>query len=148
MRAATDPALPNNVTALRALVIDLQQRLKSRDGALQAREAEVQPGQHELVYLRSRIEKLKLELARLRRMQFGRSSKQLPSRIEQFELTIEEFETRAAKSTPVAPPPVQLRKPVRKPLPAHLPRETDAADFWVILCAHRTSSIVGHETES
>ncbi len=131
MRAATDPALPNNVTALRALVIDLQQRLKSRDGALQAREAEVQPGQHELVYLRSRIEKLKLELARLRRMQFGRSSKQLSSRIEQFELTIEEFETRAAKSTPVAPPPVQLRKP----LPAHLPRETDAADFWVILCA-------------
>ena len=75
MRAATSRALPNNVAALRSLVIDLQSRLQSRDDALQAREAQLHAGQQELVYLRTWIERLKLELARLRRMQFGRSSR-------------------------------------------------------------------------
>src|SRR6266403_154733 len=116
MRAATSKALPNNVAALRTLVIDLQARLQSRDDALHA-------GQQELVYLRTWIERLKLELARLRRMQFGRSSEQLSERIEQLELIVEEFEASAAQTTPVAPR-TPARKPVRKPLPAHLPRET------------------------
>src|SRR6266403_2068035 len=116
MRAATSKALPNNVAALRTLVIDLQARLQSRDDALHA-------GQQELVYLRTWIERLKLELARLRRMQFGRSSEQLSERIEQLELIVEEFEASAAQTTPVAPR-TPARKPVRKPLPVHLPRET------------------------
>ena len=74
MRAATNRrALPNNVAALRTLVFDLQARLQSRDDALQAREAQLQAGQQELVYLRTWIERVKLELARLRRMQFGRA---------------------------------------------------------------------------
>ena len=125
MRAATFKALPNNVVALRTLVIDLQTRLQSRDDALQAREAQLQAGQQELVYLRTWIERLKLELARLRRMQFGRSSEQLSARIEQLELIVEEFEASAAQQTPAATAPRSpARKPVRKPLPAHLPRET------------------------
>ena len=123
MRAARSRALPNKVTALRSLVIDLQARLQSRDDALQARDAQLQAGQQELVYLRTWIERLKLELARLRRMQFGRSSEQLSERIEQLELLVEEFEASAAQKT-MAAPPTPARKPVRKPLPAHLPRET------------------------
>ncbi len=123
MPAATPRSLPNNVAALRSLVIDLQSRLQSRDDALQAREAQLQAGQQELVYLRTWIERLKLELARLRRMQFGRSSEQLSARIEQLELIVEEFEASAAQKT-MAAPRTAARKPVRKPLPAHLPRET------------------------
>ena len=125
MHAATFKALPNNVAALRALVIDLQARLQNRDDVLQAREAQLQAGQQELVYLRTWIERLKLELARLRRMQFGRSSEQLSARIEQLELIVEEFEASAAQQAPAAgSPPTPARKPVRKPLPEHLPRET------------------------
>jgi transposase len=125
MHAGTSEALPNNVAALRTLVIDLQARLQNRDDALQAREAQLQAGQQELVYLRTWIERLKLELARLRRMQFGRSSEQLCARIEQLELIVEEFEASAAQQAPAAvSPPTPTRKPVRKPLPEHLPRET------------------------
>ena len=123
MRAVTHSALPDDVDALRALVIDLQARVQSRDDALQARDAQLQAGQQELVYLRTWIERLKLELARLRRMQFARSSEKLSERIEQLELIVEEFEASAAQKVTAAPR-TPARKPVRKPLPAHLPRES------------------------
>lgn len=93
--------LPDDVEALRALVIASRAAVKH----------------HQLT-----IEKLQLQIARLRRMQFGRSSEKLSEQIEQLELLIEELETpapamiTAAVSTPVA-------RPVRKPLPEHLPRE-------------------------
>jgi transposase len=122
MRAATDD-LPDDVDALRTLVIDLHTRLQSRDHALQAREAQLQAGQQELVYLRTWIEKLKLELARLRRMQFGRSSEQLSARIEQLELIVDELEISVSQPT-LASRSTATRKPVRKPLPEHLPRES------------------------
>lgn len=122
MRAATHSALPDDVEALRAFVIDLHTRLQSRDDALQSREAQLQAGQQELVYLRTSIEKLKLELARLRRLQFGRSSEQLCERIEQLELIVDELEISAAQSRPVSKS-MPARKPARKPLPEHLPRE-------------------------
>lgn len=41
----------------------------------------------------ARIDKLKLQLARLKRMQFGRSSEKLDQQIEQLELLTEELET-------------------------------------------------------
>lgn len=123
MRAAIRRTLPNNVAGLRTLVIDLQARLQSRDDALQAREAQLQAGQQELVYLRTWIEKLKLELARLRRLQFGRSSEQLSARIEQLELIVDELEISVAQPTPVSRS-APTRKPIRKPLPQHLPRES------------------------
>ena len=123
MRAVTHSALPDDVDALRALVLDLHARLQSRDDALQAREAQLQAGQQELVYLRTWIERLKLELARLRRMQFGRSSEKLSARIEQLELIVEDFEASVAQKAAAAPR-TPARKPVRKPLPEHLPRES------------------------
>jgi transposase len=123
MRAAIRRTLPNNVAALRMLVIDLQAQLRNRNDVLQARDAQLQAGQQELVYLRTWIEKLKLELARLRRMQFGRSSEQLSERIEQLELLVGELEISAAEPIPVSRL-TPIRKPVRKPLPQHLPRES------------------------
>src|SRR5665213_1394404 len=125
MRAATHNALPDDVDALRALVIDLHTRLQSRDDALAARAAQLEAGQQELLQLRTWIDKLKLEIARLKRMQFGRSSEKLCERIAQLELLVEDAETSAAQPiSATAVPPIRVRKPVRKPLPAHLPRET------------------------
>jgi len=124
MHAATPEALPKNVAVLHALVVELRGQLQARDQVVHARETELRAGQQELVYLRSWIDKLTLELARLRRMQFGRSSEQLDARIEQLELMVEELQASAAPAPTVAAPATNWRKPVRKPLPAHLPRET------------------------
>jgi chromosome segregation ATPase len=73
------------------------------------------------------IEKLKVQLARLRRMQFGQSSKRLTREIEQLELRLEESETVEAEATSasadagVPPPAREKRKPKRLPLLDHLP---------------------------
>jgi transposase len=124
MRAANTNGLPKNVSALRALVVELQGQVRERDQVLHARETEQRADKQELVYLRSWIDKLKLELARLRRMQFGRSSEQLSTRIEQLELLVGDLETRTTPVADAKAPVMPLRKPTRKPLPAHLPRET------------------------
>jgi transposase len=88
--------------------------------------------QHEqLVSHRSEIEHLKLLLAKLRRMQFGRKSEKLERQIEQLELKLEELES--AKAAPgseflshfstQASRLTASAKPARQPLPEHLPRE-------------------------
>jgi transposase len=78
------------------------------------------------------IEHLKLLIAKLRRLQFGRKSERLYQQIEQLELRLEDLEASQAESlvpgkdhlaseaAAVTPP----RRPARKPLPAHLPRKT------------------------
>jgi transposase len=86
--------------------------------------------QEQLASRDTEIEHLKLLIAKLRRMQFGRSSEKLDRQIEQLELRLEELQTSKAESaaatvTPrpsVAEPPVNV--PARRTLPAHLPRET------------------------
>ncbi|TDH59107.1 IS66 family transposase [Dankookia rubra] len=77
---------------------------------------------------RALIERLRLQLARLRRMQFGRSSERLSREADQLELALEELETEAPTSAPVEDPAdaaarPERRKPARRPLPEHLPRE-------------------------
>jgi transposase len=70
------------------------------------------------------IEQLKLQLSRLRRMQFGRSSERIDEQIAQLELTLEDLEVReAAVPTAVAAVLPAKTRPVRRPLPAGLPRE-------------------------
>jgi transposase len=70
------------------------------------------------------IERLKLEIARLRRERFGPSSER-SARIDQLELTLEDLEEAAAEivaSAPVAVETFERRRPARRPLPDHLPR--------------------------
>jgi transposase len=97
--------LPTDIESLQRLVIEQRAALLSRD---------------------VEIEKLKIELARLRRMQFGRSSEKLDQTIAQLELTLEELE--ASESELLAPavsmPTVEKPKPARRALPESLPRET------------------------
>lgn len=79
------------------------------------------------------IEKLKAQLAVLRRARFGRSSGKLDGQVEQLELTIGDLEEgeaeNAARAAATAGPsspgrPRERGACGRKPLPAHLPRET------------------------
>jgi len=96
--------LPDDVEILKQIVLEQRARLLSN---------------------KLQIEQLKLELSKLRRMQFGRSSEQLDAKIAQLELTLEELETREAALSPavIAALPERV-KPVRRPLPENLSRET------------------------
>lgn len=104
VRAPSD--LPNDIDSLKQLILEQRAALLSRQ---------------------LEIDKLKLQLARLRRMHFGRSSEQLDQHIAQLELSLEELEASEAvlaavgapKSTSAAP----KQQPIRRPLPEHLARE-------------------------
>jgi transposase len=72
------------------------------------------------------IEHLKLLIAKLQRQQFGRKSERVERQIEQLEQRLEDLETSRAERLSAEKPEAATapRRPVRKPLPAHLPRET------------------------
>jgi transposase len=111
--------LPADMVSLRAFALACQSELKVAELSVQYKALE--------------IEKLKLQIAKLRRMQFGRSSERISRQIEQLELRLEELEAGEAEvvakaeaeadtAEPVAP--IRERtKPKRKPLPDHLPRQ-------------------------
>jgi len=107
--------LPSDPEALRAFALACQAELKAAELSVQLRTLE--------------IEKLKFQIAKLRRTQFGRSSERITRQIEQLELQLEELETGEAEEIAKAdaesrPAPMHERaKPKRKPLPEHLPRQ-------------------------
>jgi transposase len=110
--------LPDDPDALRAFAIACQAELKAAELSVQLRTLE--------------IEKLKAQIAKLRRMHFGRSSERLNRKIDQLELRLEELESGAAEDDAKTESatesedrlPDRLRnRPKRKPLPDHLPRE-------------------------
>lgn len=77
------------------------------------------------------IEKLRLQIAGLRRTKFGSSSEAIDSIVDQMELTLEDLITEQAAILQGQPDADQAvteaevkQKPVRKPLPEHLPRDT------------------------
>lgn len=103
-----------DTAALKALI-------RSKDEQLSAHAAE--------------IERLKLMIARLQRMQFGRKSEKVEREIQQLELQLGDLEETAAENRqraegtlPAAVATVfasATRKPARGPLPEHLPRQTE-----------------------
>ena len=102
--------LPDDIAALKQIIADL-----TRDA----------------VVAQAEIAKLKFQLARYRRAEFGRSSEKLARDIAQLELAIETVETDQAERLAAKPPAVaalveaaaEAHKPARRPLPEHLPRE-------------------------
>ena len=89
--------------------------------------------QQQLLQRESEIATLKLLLSQLRRMQFGRKSEKLERQIEQLELRLEDLQqaqaaeqktSSAASPSPESYPSMGTTKPARRPLPEHLPRET------------------------
>jgi len=119
--------LPDDIDTLRRIVIEQRARLFS-DKLL--------------------IERLRLELAKLKRVQFGRSSERLDERIAQLELTIEDIEVREASIPPaVAAVLPERARAVRRPLPQSLPRETltHASDPRCPACAAEMG-LLGEDT--
>jgi hypothetical protein len=118
----TSADLPLDPEALRTFALACQAELAATSAELTAAKLAVQ-----LTTLE--IEKLKYQIAKLRRMQFGRSSERIACQIEQLELKLEELETGEAEDAVKAeaengPVPQRERaKPKRKKLPDHLPRQ-------------------------
>lgn len=85
----------------------------------------------DVVAAQAEIAKLRFQLARYRRAEFGRSSEKLARDAEQLELAIETLEADQAERLAAASPVVaaaieattEAQKPARRPLPEHLPRE-------------------------
>jgi transposase len=106
----TPDSLPDDLTALKRIIATMAQ------DALTAQ---------------AEIARLKFQLARYRRAEFGRSSEKLAREFEQLELALEALETDQAERLAMASPTVaaavetavEARKPARRPLPEHLPRE-------------------------
>jgi transposase len=109
MAATTLPDLNGlDREALKALLVATHERLLSRE---------------------SEIEHLKLLIAQLRRMHFGRRSEKVQRQIEQLELRLEDLEAKQAASqaqreSSASANLAQPSRPTRRPLPDHLPRET------------------------
>lgn len=110
--------------ALKALIVAQHEQILSKDEQLLSKDEQLASRDEE-------IERLKLLIAKLRRMQFGRKSEKLDWQIEQLELKLDELvasRTQQAAASPVSPLAAsavnQERKRGRYRLPAHLPRET------------------------
>ena len=112
-----DDSLPDDMTTLKAM-------LRAERTARLAAEADAQA--QTLL-----IEKLKLTIRKLRHEQFGQSSER-GALLDQLELQLTDLEENAAQAETaaqmaaadkIAVAPFARRKPARRPLPEHLPRE-------------------------
>ncbi len=104
--------------------------------ALAAERAARQQAEARAVGAEAMIKHLRLTIAKLRRDRFGHSSERHQKLIDQLELQLEDLETTSAEDDAAAEIAAAKagsndtvvsgfirRKPVRGPLPAHLPRE-------------------------
>ncbi|MCK4154192.1 IS66 family transposase [Ralstonia pseudosolanacearum] len=114
----TADAYPDDIEVLKALLLERDARIGHLEDVVESHKAANATAKAE-------IEHLKLLIAKLRRMQFGRSSEKLDHQIEQLELRLEELEAdegAAPIEVPKTPRTAPEQAP-RKPLPEHLPRE-------------------------
>jgi transposase len=124
----TADSLPDDVATLKAMVIAAQ---KARlEAEAKARNAEAELRARELL-----IEQMKFAIAKLRHERFGQSSEHRAV-LEQLELSLAEMEedasqaeaaariaVSAAASANIKVTAFERRRPARRPLPEHLPRE-------------------------
>lgn len=137
--SATNLELPSDPDELRAFAKAMKERLATSEQALaQERKAhdatrdELGAARNAIKLTTLQIEKLKAQLAKLRRMKFGQSSERLTQLADQLELTLEDVEAQQAHAECVVrgqvdrdevEPGKPRRKPKRAPLPDHLPRD-------------------------
>jgi transposase len=109
--------LPTDPVLLRKMLLELADILERERVELKTAKATVQAQT-------LRIEKLEHRLARLLRVQFGRSSEKMD--MAQLRLMFDEVETPppANDDSPPAAPRLERKGGSRAPLPAHLPRQT------------------------
>jgi transposase len=124
MEAAVLP-LPDDVKALKALLVSMTRRATQAEAELANAQARASSDQ-------ALITHLKLQIAKLNRERFGPHAERSRRLLDQLELQLEELEASAseddlaaemaaAKTTNIAA--FERKRPIRKPFPEHLPRE-------------------------
>jgi len=142
--------LPNDVAALKQLLMAMATELDAKD-------AELAAAKNGLMLTQLTIEKLKAQLAKLRREKFGATSEKIERAIEQLELALEEAQAARAEATAAAPEPevppasgsaadttpAATRK--RRQLPSELPRRdvVHAPDTVCRACGGTNLRVVG-----
>ena len=118
-------SVPNDPLQLQILLRETLQEL-TQEAALRATaESTIELLEQQLRNRDQELQLLRLQLAKLKRLQFGRSSEKLDQQIHQLELRLEELESdQKIEAQVIQPAATPVRKPVRKPLPEHLPRDT------------------------
>jgi transposase len=107
-------ALPEDITLLHQLVRELLERLEASG---------------------EELARLKQQLAALKRVQFGRKSEPVsPDQLALWAEGLEESRAPAPARTVELGTPARRERPVRKPLPAHLPREEELHDLDACTC--------------
>lgn len=118
-------SLPNDVEALKALVAAMARKADEAEAKL----ANALAHQSAIEAL---IAHLKLQIAKLKREQYGPSAERSRRLLDQMELQLEELEADAAEDDLIAEQAAaktttvtafERKRPARKPFPDHLPRE-------------------------
>ena len=122
-----DDSLPTDLASAHALIIAQRQALSAAEMRATVVESEAQ-------YRALLIEKLKFTIRKLRHERFGQASER-GALLDQFELQLADLEADAAQaeaaaqmaaaatSEKITVASVERRRPARRPLPEHLPRE-------------------------
>src|SRR5579863_465672 len=121
-------ALPDlstlDAAALREMVLRQQEQISFRVQEVECLEQQVSAHGAE-------IERLRMIIARLQRLQFGRKSEKIQRQLDQLELQLEDLEARTAEEQQqaeqtrpeAASPASTFARKARRALPEHLPRE-------------------------
>ena len=120
-----DDSLPTDLASAHALIIAQREALSAAQARVTAAESDTQ-------YRALLIEKLKYTIRKLRHERFGQSSER-GALLDQLELQLADLEENAAQAEAAArmaaaaekitAPSFERRRPARRPLPEHLPRE-------------------------
>jgi len=114
---ATTPSLPDDIVALKALLLQ-------RDGELQSLRQTVSTLELALSVRTLEIEQLTLQIAKLKRMVFGRKSEKIDQKLEQLETRLEDLIAEEGAAEQTAEAQAQPRqKSIHKPFPESLARE-------------------------
>ncbi len=118
-------------------IAELKRRLLATAAELSKKDAELAAAKNGLLVTQLTIEKLKAQIAKLKREKFGSSSERIERAIEQLELALEEAETAKAEAIAAQPPQpepdaanadaqsaegLKPQKKKRRQLPPELPR--------------------------
>jgi transposase len=123
--------LPDDIEALKAFALAALAKAANAEAAAANAKADAAHVKARLTTADVLIESLKYEIARLRRETYGQTSERGARLLDQLEFQLDEMETdrgedeaKADDAARKAGRPERMRKqPVKKPFPAHLPRE-------------------------
>ena len=121
----------SEIAVLRAALAAAEARAAAAEGALAAAKGELTQVQAVVSAAEDIIRHLRLQIAKLRREQYGHSAERHARLIEQLEMQLEDLEADLGEDcakadalpTKTTVTTFERRRPARKPFPEHLPRE-------------------------